>query len=60
MKNVKLTLATALSVMAMTFTGTAFADSGNRQNNWKQITVSKVQTSKNANRQVIKNVNKTD
>ena len=57
MKNVKLTLATALSVMAMTFTGTAFADNGNRHNN-KQLTITKSQTSKSANRQFVTNMNK--
>lgn len=59
MKNAKLTLATALSVLAITFTGTAFADGGDRQNNRKHVTITKVQTSNNVNRQAIKKVNKT-
>ena len=59
MKNVKLTLVTALSVLAITFTGTAFADGGDRQNNNKQAFNAKTQISKNVNRQVVKTVNKT-
>ena len=58
MKNVKLTLATALSVLAMTFTATAFADGGDRQNNRKQVTISKVQPSKDHKRMAIKNAAK--
>ena len=58
MKNVKLTFATALSVLAMTFTGTAFADGGDRQNNRKQVTITKVQTLKDLKRMVKKNADK--
>jgi LysM repeat protein len=36
MKNVKLTLATTLSVLALTFAGAASADNGKRYNNQKQ------------------------
>lgn len=36
MKNVKLTLATTLSVLALTFAGAASADNGSRSNNHKQ------------------------
>ncbi len=36
MKNVKLTLATTLSVLALTFAGAASADNGSRSNNLKQ------------------------
>ncbi len=57
MKNVKLTLATTLSVLALTFAGTAFADGGgdNRFNNHKQKNViTKTTHTKNVNRNAYK------
>ncbi len=50
MKNLKLTLATTLSVMALTFTGTAFAD--REYNNYKRS------VDKNSVKSHHKNVNK--
>ena len=63
MKNVKLTLATTLSVLALTFAGTASADGGNnrdyRFNNHKQQNViAKSKFTKNINRNAYKNTYK--
>ena len=59
MKNVKLTLATTLSVLALTFAGAASADSGNRFNNHKQNDVSKTTIIKHVNtKSVSKNARK--
>ena len=65
MKNVKLTLATTLSVLALTFAGAASADGGNRYKNQKQQhqhqhqqEFTKSTFKKNVNRNVVKQVNK--
>ncbi|WP_299878914.1 LysM peptidoglycan-binding domain-containing protein [uncultured Cocleimonas sp.] len=49
MKNVKLTLATTLSVLALTFAGVASADNGSRYNNYKKQ--NEVSFNKKANNQ---------
>ncbi|MFD1007243.1 LysM peptidoglycan-binding domain-containing protein [Oceanisphaera ostreae] len=57
MKNVKLTLVTALSVLALTFAGVASADNNSGSNNHKQQ--NKVTYTKKVNKNVSKNNTKT-
>jgi len=57
MKNVKLTLVTALSVLALTFAGVASADNNSRSNNYKQQ--NEVTYTKKVNKNVSKNNTKT-
>jgi hypothetical protein len=56
MKNIKLTLATTLSVLALTFTGTASADGGSQYKNHKHHNgTSKLTFTKNINKHTVKN-----
>lgn len=57
MKNVKLTLVTALSVLALTFAGVASADNNSRSNDHKQQ--NEVTYTKKVNKNVSKNNTKT-
>lgn len=55
MKNIKLTLATTLSVLALTFTGTTSADGGNQYKGLKHHNgTSKLTFTKNVNKHIVK------